>query len=203
MVWRFGIFEADWSSCSQLQLGLWDMGKDQSKKLRFSHLFWVWSQWATLITLSVHSMVRAQTFRPDLLATGAKHQNKMHICQYQQCASISIQFTKKDGRKRKGTKNELHYSPLTVRKTAVWLYGFTLWFPKLHTLMGYSKSRELLELSADWQNCWEASSAMEKENGVFSARCGAGRGAKLLRAQNDWCGAGKHIINWCCYAKNA
>jgi len=26
---------------------------------------------------------------------------------------------------------------------------------------------------------------MEKENGVFSARCGAGRGAKLLRAQND------------------
>lgn len=55
---------------------------------------------------------------------------------------------------------------------------FTLPVLKLLTLMDNKKNRELIELSADWQN-HRRLLHLSKRRSVFPARCGAGRGAKL------------------------
>lgn len=104
--------------------------------------------------------------------------------------------------KRKGDTKRVVLLSLFLDRQQYGCWHFTLLSPTLQALMGYSKSRGPLELSADWQNYWESSSAMEKGY-VFSQMWGWERCKAVWRAQTDWCGAGKHIINLYCYTKNA
>lgn len=85
---------------------------------------------------------------------------------------------KRMGIKGKGTKNELHSS------SSPWIYSSMVlrFYPTSPITCDLDGQQE--EQGAPRALCWlaklqKASSSVEKEEGVFPARCGAGRGAKL------------------------